>query len=45
MHLVSFSFLQEKLPLTIMWGQRDPSPHTNTILGSGRPELTPLCKI
>jgi len=30
---VSFSFLQAKRPLTKTWGQRDPSPHTNTIVG------------
>jgi len=41
---VSFSFLQAKLPLTTTWGLRDPSPHTNTIVGSGRPEVAPLCK-
>jgi len=42
---VSFSFLQAKLPLTITSGKRDPSPHTNTIVGSARPELAPLWKI
>jgi len=41
---VRFSFLQAKLPLTITWGQRDPSPHTNTIVGSARHELDALCK-
>jgi len=40
----SFSLTQAKLPLTITWGQRDPSPHTNTIVGSARPKLAPLCK-
>jgi len=45
MHCVNFSFLQAKLPLTITWGQRGPSPHINTIVGSARPELAPLYKI
>jgi len=39
---VSFSFLQAKLPLTITWGQCDPLPQTNTIIGSTRLELAPL---
>ena len=42
---MSFSFLQAKLPLTITSGQRDRSSHTNTIVGSARPKLAPLCKI
>ena len=41
MHWVSFSFLQAKRPLTITWGQREPSPHSNTIVGSAKPELAP----
>jgi len=41
---VTFSFLQAKLPLTITSGQRDPSPHTNTIVGSARHEFAPLRK-